>query len=112
MAIHHLLSGEVVNLQVLGRDALDTQSIALFKTAQLEVMRLVLPAGRSMPTHAVAGEITVQCLQGSVAFEMPAATQILRAGQLLYLCGGEPHSLMALEDACVLLTVVLARSAE
>lgn len=111
MAIHHLLSGEIANLQTSGCDALDTQSIALFKSAQLEVIRLVLPTGRSMPMHAVAGEITVQCLQGRIAFETAAETQTLLAGQLLYLRGGEPHSLLALEDACVLLTIVLTHTA-
>jgi len=108
MALHHLESGEIANLRPLEADALGTQSSALFKSEQLEVMRLCLPRGRSMPSHQVPGEITVQCLQGVVVFETPGRLQNLHAGQLLFLRGGVPHSLRALEDACVLVTIVLA----
>ena len=109
MAIHHLESGEIANLQALGGEALRNQSTALFKTDQLEVMRLVLLTGRAMPLHSVAGEITVQCLLGRIEFTVPGHVQTLQAGQLLYLRGGEPHSLLALEDACVLITLVLGK---
>lgn len=107
MALHHLESGEIANLRHLGGDALSTQSIALFKSEQLEVIRLMLPRGRSMPMHQVAGEITVQCLEGAIDFETPDGVQRLQASQLLFLRGGVPHSLLAVEDASVLVTIVL-----
>lgn len=107
MAIRHLKSGEIANLQPVGGDALSSQSSALFKTDQLEVLRLVLAAGGALPLHAMAGEITVQCLKGVVEFGTSEHTRELRAGQLLYLRGGEPHSLLALEESCVLVTIVL-----
>ena len=62
-------------------------------------------AGRA----GLAGETTVQCLQGRIEFTVPGQVQTLQAGQLLYLRGGEPHSLMALEDACALVTIVLGK---
>ncbi len=108
MALHHLASGEIANLRQPGGDALSTQSVALFKSEQLEVIRLRLPLGRSMPLHQVPGEITVQCLEGMLDFETPVGVQRLQAGQLLFLRGGVPHSLLAVEDASVLLTIVLA----
>lgn len=108
MALHHLVSGEIANLLNQGGDALSTQSVALFKSGQLEVIRLRLPRGRAMPMHQVAGEITVQCLDGVLDFETPEGVQRLQAGQLLFLRGGVPHSLLAVEDASVLLTIVLA----
>ncbi|MBT9515081.1 MAG: cupin domain-containing protein [Hydrogenophaga sp.] len=107
MALHHLESGEIANLRPLGGDALSTQSSALFKTEQLEVIRLVIARGREMPLHKVPGEITVQCLEGVIEFETPGRVQKLQAGQLLFLRGGVPHSLRALEDACVLVTILL-----
>ena len=110
MALHHLASGEIANLLNQGGDALSTQSVALFKSEQLEVIRLRLPLGRSMPSHQVAGEITVQCLEGVVDFETPEGVQRLQGGQLLFLRGGVPHSLLAVEDANVLLTIVLAHA--
>ena len=84
-----------------------TQTLALFKSSELEVMRLILPAGKAVPSHQVAGEITVQCLEGSFEFTAESRTQIMRAGQLLHLSGGAQHSLVALEDASALVTIVL-----
>lgn len=107
MALHHLASGEIANLLHQGGDALSTQSVALFKSDQMEVIRLRLPLGRTMPMHQVAGEITVQCLEGMLDFETPEGVQRVQAGQLLFLRGGVPHSLLAVEDASVLLTIVL-----
>lgn len=107
MALNHLESGDIANLHANGADAVSGQSVALFKSDQLEVIRLVLPAGRAMPMHAVPGEITVQCLAGSIEFDMPGRKQRLQAGQLLFLKGGEPHGLLGLEDASVLVTIVL-----
>ena len=108
MALHHLESGEIATLLHQGGDALSSQSVALFKSEQIEVIRLRLPLGRAMPMHQVAGEITVQCLEGVIDFETPEGIQRLQAGQLLFLRGGVPHSLLALEDASVLVTIVLA----
>ena len=107
MALTHLESGDIANLSPHGGDAVSTQSVALFKSVQLEVMRLMLPAGRVMPMHQVPGEITVQCLEGALDFETPAGVQRLQAGQLLFLRGGVPHALSAVEDASVLVTIVL-----
>jgi quercetin dioxygenase-like cupin family protein len=107
MALNHLQPGEVVNLHAKGADAVSGQSVALFKSEQLEVLRLVLPTGRSMPMHSVPGEITVQCLEGLIDFETPAGIQRLQVGQMLFLRGGEPHALLAVEDASALITIVL-----
>ena len=108
MALHHLESGEIASLMNQGGDALSTQSVALFKSEQLEVIRLRLPLGKSMPMHQVAGEITVQCLEGVFDLETPEGVQQLQAGQLVFLHGGVPHGLFAVEDASVLVTIVLA----
>ncbi|WP_439517530.1 cupin domain-containing protein [Hydrogenophaga sp.] len=107
MALHHLDSGEIANLLHQGGDALSEQSVALFKSEQLEVIRLRLPVGKTMPMHKVAGQITVQCLEGEIDFETPEGVKRLQAGQLLFLLGGVPHSLLAVEDASVLVTIVL-----
>jgi quercetin dioxygenase-like cupin family protein len=95
MAIPHAAAGEPV------------KTTTLIKTNSLEVIRLVLPAGKALPTHQVAGEITVQCLEGRVAFTGGATTRELAAGDLLYLSGGEPHSLRGVSDATALVTILL-----
>jgi quercetin dioxygenase-like cupin family protein len=108
MALHHLGSGEIANLMSQGGDALSTQSVALFKSEQLEVIRLRMPQGKAMPMHQVPGEITVQCLEGVIDFETPEGIQQLQAGQMLFLRSGVPHGLLAVEDTSVLVTIVLA----
>ena len=105
MALSHAAPGQVVD--ILGSAVPSAQTLALFKSSELEVMRLILPAGKVVPSHQVAGEITVQCLEGSFEFTAEGRTQLMRAGQLLHLSGGAEHSLVALEDASALVTIVL-----
>ena len=55
----------------------------------------------------MAGEITVQCIEGLCEFTTPAGSRQLGPGQLIHLQGGEPHSLLALQDSSALLTICL-----
>ncbi len=112
MALPHLSSGEVTNLLPLGDKLEQTPTTAFFKDERLEVMRIVLPAGKRMPAHAVDGPITVQCIEGEVDFGMGDAHRIIRAGDLLYLAGGVPHELTAIRNASLLVTVVLLGPSE
>jgi quercetin dioxygenase-like cupin family protein len=107
MALPHAAAGQVVD--ILGSKAATTESFALFKTDAIEVMRLVLPAGKRIPPHRVAGEITVQCLEGRLEFTAEDQAHAMRVGQLLHLSGGTTYSLLALEDAAALVTLVLRR---
>lgn len=113
MAIPHATSGQPIALFGDGAASASAQTIALFKTDHLEVIRLVLPKGKAFPPHKVAGDITVQCLRGRIAFTMgeddaDVAQQLeLSAGEMLYLAGGVRHGLVGLDDATVLVTIVL-----
>ena len=107
MAIPHAAPGEVVSVRPLASALTGAKTSTLIKTDTLEVIRLVLPAGKELPAHRVAGEITVQCLEGRIAFTAGDATHELAAGDFLYLSGGETHSLRGIEDASVLVTILL-----
>jgi quercetin dioxygenase-like cupin family protein len=107
MAIAHAKSGEVIDIRPLGEGLTRSITTTLVKTDRLEVIRLVVHAGKEIPSHHVAGEITVQCLEGRVAFTAGGSTRELAAGQMLYLAGNEPHSLRGVEDASVLVTILL-----
>jgi len=107
MAIHHALSGESINIRPLGSDVTCTQTSTLYKTQHLEVFRMILLAGNEMPEHEVAGELTVQCLEGSVEFSIGSTRDVMRSGDLKCLAGGIPHSLRAIEDSSVLVTLLL-----
>jgi hypothetical protein len=54
-------SGDVVDVRPLGPSLATT----LVKSKTLEILRLVVPAGKEIPCHDVPGEIVVQCLEGS-----------------------------------------------
>lgn len=107
MALPHAISGQVIRLEPLGERLTDTVSTALFKAAQLEVVRLVLPRGQTMREHRVQGEITLHCLEGAIDLTVDGSTQPMHAGDLVYLAAGQPHGLHAVHDASLLLTICL-----
>lgn len=109
MAIQHAVSGQPVSVLPFANALGERQTVAVFKTSELEVMRLVLPKGKTMPAHKVAGDITVHCLEGAIAFSNDGQDQTLVAGELLYLAGGVVHSLTGVEDSCALVHIVLRR---
>ena len=108
MSIQHAQPGEIISLP-LGTALATSKTTTLVKTANLEVIRLVLPADKEIPLHKAPGEITVQCLEGRVAFTTHGKNQELDAQQLVYLAAGEPHAVKAIEDSSLLVTILLAR---
>lgn len=74
----------------------------LLKARDLEVIRLVLQAGKSLPPH-----ITIHCLEGRLAVEADGDTKLLAAGELLFLAGDVVHAVTAISDASALVTIAL-----
>ena len=107
MAIPHAQPGEVVDVRPLGSALADSKTSTLLKTENIEVVRIVMLAGKEISEHEAPGEIIVQCVEGKVAFAMMGKTEELEAGQLLYLVAEEPHSVRCIEDASFLLTIML-----
>lgn len=106
MALQHAASGDVIKVQD-GMDLSHFSSIALAKTDEQELIRMVLPKDKRIPEHHVPGEVTMLCLQGEVAVEAGGGSQVLRAGQMMYLNGGVGHALHALQDSLLLRTILL-----
>jgi quercetin dioxygenase-like cupin family protein len=111
MATKHASSGELIDLRPLGAPLEDTQSTTLLRDAQLKVMRLVMPTGKELHDHAVGGPITMQCLEGEIEVTAHGTAKTMRAGDLMYLASKVHHSLRAIEDASILVTVVVERPA-
>jgi len=111
MAQTHVQSGEVVSVRPLGDRLQGARTTALLKAEQLEVVRIVLPAGTAMREHQTPGEITVQCLEGRIAFSTAIARHVMAPGDFIHLRRGEPHALRALSDASALLTICLQPAA-
>jgi quercetin dioxygenase-like cupin family protein len=108
MAQPHAAPGEIIDVRPLGARLADAASTAFVKAEQIEIARIVLHAGKEMPEHSAPGEITLQCLEGSVELRALGRTQTMRAGDLVYLGCDQPHGLRALEDSSLLLTIRLS----
>jgi nucleotide-binding universal stress UspA family protein/quercetin dioxygenase-like cupin family protein len=97
--------GDVVDVRPLGIATAAAKTKALVKADELEVIRLIVPAGKDIPEHKAAGTVVVHCLEGRVTFTVFGKKQNLQTGELLYLPTGEPHSIRGVEDASLLLTI-------
>jgi quercetin dioxygenase-like cupin family protein len=109
VAIPHAKPNEVIDVRPYGRTISEEDSRMLIRTGHLEVFRYALPAGKSIQEHAATGLMIMQCIEGAVAFEALGRTQTLSSGDMLYLADGEPHSLTALADCSLLVTILLRR---
>ncbi len=107
MAIKHAESGEVIDLRPLGEGLKDATTRALVKTDHLELIRMVLSAGKEVREHSAPNEITMYCIEGAIKVGCHDTTQRLEAGRMLFLNAGEPYSLKATEDSSLLVTMVL-----
>ena len=107
MALHHAVSGEKIALQRGDDDIAYFTSVALVKTEHMELIRLVLPVERPIPEHKIDGEVTLQCLEGEIAVDAHGRTVVLQPNEMLYLAGGEPHTIRATKDAVALMTILI-----
>ena len=77
MAQPHAQSGQIVSVRPLGAALAQASSTAILKAGQLEVMRIVLLTGKSLPEHMTRGEATVQCIEGEVEFLVQDASLLV-----------------------------------
>jgi quercetin dioxygenase-like cupin family protein len=103
MALHHCQSGEVARLGVI--DDLATVTAALARTPSFEAIHLVVRAGQSIARHHVAGSMTLYCIAGHMRLSGDAPAE-LQAGDWLFLDPGTPHSVEAVADSSLLLTIL------
>ncbi len=107
MALPHASSGQVLDVRPLDERLASGKTVALFKSRDLEVMRLVLLAGKALPAHQVPGEVTLHCIEGRLHIELDDKSLTLQAGELVFLAGGVTHGVKALTDASALVTIAL-----
>lgn len=71
MANSHAASGDLIDILAMSDGSEATDSLTLVRANQIEVFRLILPAGKVLQEHAAAGSITIQCLTGVVELDAP-----------------------------------------
>jgi quercetin dioxygenase-like cupin family protein len=108
----HAYPGRPIDLRPEGGSLATATTFPLVKEEAFEAIRMVLRKDHEMDGHQVEAPITIYCLDGQIAFTARGQTHDLRAGHWIFLLGNEPHSLRALEDSSILLTILFPRSSE
>ena len=98
--------GGVIDVRPLEGKLGKARTATLVKAERVELVRLVVQAGREIPSHQAPGDLIVQCLEGEVTFTALGKTSKLRPGELVYLPARVPHSLKAKFDSSLLVTMV------
>jgi quercetin dioxygenase-like cupin family protein len=103
MALHHVAAGEKVRLSSVA--SAEAESAALVKNDAFEAVQLVLRSGDTIAAHSVPGFATILCVEGSVRLDAERPVN-LDAGEWVFLDRGERHSVSALEDSSLLVTIL------
>ena len=105
----HVLSMPAQPLDVapFGARLAGARSTILFKSEDLEVIRVVLRKGQSLPPHRVPGSVSLHCLEGKLEVMLGQNLHELQRDQLIHLPPGLPHAVRALEDSSAIASIVL-----
>jgi quercetin dioxygenase-like cupin family protein len=106
MAKQFAVPGQVVDLNRSATTTDTNQKTVLIRSNVVEVIRLLIPAGSTIPTYQAAGHIILHCLEGRISIFALDKTQELSAGQLLYLALNEAFSIHGIVRASVLATTI------
>jgi len=82
----------------------------LMKTQDMEVIRMVIPKEKDITEHSVDGQISVQCLEGKAEFGVEGEQHVLTSGDWLYLSRNQPHSIRAIRDSILLVTILFVNN--
>lgn len=96
---------EVITVVPEGRAFSELPKGLLAKSDKLKVVSLVVSAGEEIAEHKAGGDIAVLCLVGHVDFTAGETLHHLDANQFLCLSSGTPHSVKAVKDSVLLVTV-------
>ncbi|MDZ4817511.1 MAG: cupin domain-containing protein [Planctomycetota bacterium] len=106
----HAYPGIPVDLQPEGESLAAAKTFPLVKETAFEAIRMVIHKGHELKQHQTEGPITIYCIEGRLTFTARDQTHELKPGRWLFLLGGEPHSLVAIEDSSLLLTILFPGS--
>ena len=76
--------GEIVDVRPLGSELTTAQVVPLMKTSDLEVFRVVVPSGTTVPKHEFSREVIVHCLEGRARLVSPGEVHDLTRGSFSF----------------------------
>ena len=107
-AEHCIDCGEVVDLKATPDNEAHLSTV-LVQSEELQVTRLEIAAGKELPPQRTVGDVTVQCLEGLVAIRVGEdEPKELAPGDLMYLCAKVEHSIEAIKDSVILMSMGVA----
>ena len=106
MAQPHATFGQVIAAGPLGADWPEGQSLTLVREPDLQISRLVLPAGHLLKPHRVPQQLVIQCLEGRLVFDTLGRQLMLKPGDLCHLPPDETHAVHAIENSSALLILI------
>ncbi len=84
----------------------DRNSITVFKSDTTTIVLIGMRENAELKEHTAIGNITVQVLEGEINFFAEQQTLSLGKGQMITLEENIPHSVTALKESFILLTLV------
>lgn len=85
----------------------DRNSVTVFKSETLRIVLMGLHENAEMKTHKTNGVISVQVLKGKINFVVATQTTVLEKGQMIALHENIEHSVFAVQECFVLLTIAM-----
>ncbi len=101
--------GETVDVRRLDAAHGVGSTLLLVKTDNVQIIHVVVSAGQKLPTHDAWGEIVLHCLEGRISVAALGKTHELAAGQLFYYCLDESFSVQGIEQASLLVTIIMPK---
>ncbi|ACY33545.1 cupin domain-containing protein [Comamonas sp. Z1] len=108
--IHSTPTHQALDVAPYGARLPAAHSSVLFKAEDLEVIRVVLRSGQSLPPHRVPGSVSLQCLEGRLEVLIGQTVHELGPKQLMHLPANMPHAVRAMEDSSAIATIVLCEA--
>jgi quercetin dioxygenase-like cupin family protein len=102
--------GPTAFVQPLAATDETSRKIRLVRTPQVEILQLIIPAERDVPTHQAQGDVVVHCLEGRASVRALGQSYELKSGQLLHLSLDDQFSIRGIENASVLVTLIAAKT--
>ena len=83
----------------------DRNAITVYKTDGMRIVLVALHEDAVMTRHTANGVISLQVLEGEINFITDGQSVVLKEGQIVALHKGEPHSVAAIKESVILLTL-------
>ncbi|HEU5366760.1 MAG TPA: hypothetical protein VFU62_14575 [Hanamia sp.] len=83
----------------------DRNAMTIYKTSGMRIVLIALHEDAVMEKHTTNGIVSVQVLDGEIAFNTQDNVMVLRKGEMVALHRNVPHSVAATKESVFLLTV-------